>query len=294
MSELRGLVFIGAGQMAEAIVRGVLDAGLVTPDRVTMTDVRPQRLEQLRTLGIRGEAANRAAILHGDVVILAVKPQDVTSVLADIGPHVSADQLIVSIAAGVTIAAIEAGLADGFRRAAVRPSTFDVIRDDAEPNPPPRVPVVRVMPNTPCLVRAGMAAVARGTNASPEHEATVLRIFNATGKAVALPEKQLDAVTALSGSGPGFIAVVVEALIDGGVRAGLPRDVATTLAVQTTLGTAQLMSETGEHPARVKDMVTSPGGTTIAGIHAMERAGVRAAMIDAVVEAAERSRQLGS
>ena len=291
MSELRGLVFIGAGQMAEAIVRGVLDAGLVTPDRVTMTDVRPQRLEQLRTLGIRGEAANRDAILHGDVVILAVKPQDVTSVLADIGPHVGTNQLIVSIAAGVTIETLESGL----RQAA----SIGIMQnldpyDDDDPDHPPAVPVVRVMPNTPCLVRAGMAAVARGTHASPEHEATVLRIFNATGKAIALPEKQLDAVTALSGSGPGFIAIVVEALIDGGVRAGLPRDVATTLAVQTTLGTAQLMSETGEHPARVKDMVTSPGGTTIAGIHAMERAGVRAAMIDAVVEAAERSRQLGS
>ena len=269
MSELRGLVFIGAGQMAEAIVRGVLDAGLVTPDRVTMTDVRPQRLEQLRALGIRGEAANRAAVQHGDVIVLAVKPQDVTTVLADIGPHVTTDHLIVSIAAGVPIKTLEAGLE--------RP-----------------VPVVRVMPNTPCLVRAGMAAVARGTHASPEHEATVLSLFNATGKAVALPEKQLDAVTALSGSGPGYVAVLIEALIDGGVRVGLPRDVATTLAVQTTLGTAQLIAETGEHPARVKDMVTSPGGTTIAGIHAMERAGVRAALIDAVVEAAERSRQLGS
>ena len=269
MSELRGLVFIGAGQMAEAIVRGVLDAGLVTPDRVTMTDVRPQRLEQLRTLGIRGEATNQNAVVHGDVIVLAVKPQDVTTVLADIGPHVTSDQLIVSIAAGVPLKTLEGGLE--------RP-----------------VPVVRVMPNTPCLVRAGMAAVARGTHASPEHEATALSIFNATGKAVAVPEKQLDAVTALSGSGPGYIAVLIEALIDGGVRVGLPRDVATTLAVQTTLGTAQLMSETGEHPARVKDMVTSPGGTTIAGIHAMERAGVRAAMIDAVVEAAERSRQLGS
>ena len=294
MSELRGLVFIGAGQMAEAIVRGVLDAGLVTPDRVTMTDVRPQRLEQLRALGISGEASNRAAVAHGDVIVLAVKPQDVTTVLEDIGPHVTADHLVISIAAGVTIAALERGLADGFRRAAPRPSTFDIIRNDSEADPPPRVPVVRVMPNTPCLVRAGMAAVARGTHASPEHEATVLRIFNATGKAVALPEKQLDAVTALSGSGPGFIAVLIEALIDGGVRVGLPRDIATTLAVQTTLGTAQLISETGEHPARVKDMVTSPGGTTIAGIHAMERAGVRAAMIDAIVEATERSRQLGS
>ncbi len=269
MSELRGLIFIGAGAMAEAIVRGVVDAGLVTASQVTMTDVRPQRLEQLAAFGFRGERANRDALPHGDVIVLAVKPQDVGAVLADIGPHVTDDQLVVSIAAGVTIATLEAGLG--------RP-----------------VPVIRVMPNTPCLVGEGMAAVARGTHATADHEATVLRLFGAIGKAVALPEKQLDAVTALSGSGPGYVAVLIEAMIDGGVRVGLPRDVATTLAVQTTLGTAKMLSGTGEHPARLKDMVTSPGGTTIAGIHAMERAGVRAAMIDAIVEATERSRQLGA
>lgn len=284
MSDLTRLVFLGAGQMAEAIVRGVLDAGLVTPDRVTMTDVRPERLVQLAALGIHGERDNRDAVGEGGAIILAVKPQDVAVVLADIGPHVGAEHLLLSIAAGVPISTLESGLATGFRNQQAA----------SEITSPPLVPVIRVMPNTPALVRAGMAAIARGTHATPEHEATALRIFGAIGKAVALPEKLLDAVTALSGSGPGYIALVIEALIDGGVRVGLPRDIATTLAVQTTLGTAQMLSQTGEHPARLKDMVTSPGGTTIAGIHALERAGVRAALIDAVVEATERSRQLGS
>jgi pyrroline-5-carboxylate reductase len=270
MSERGGLVFIGAGQMAEAIVRGVLNAGLFAPDAITLTDVRPERLRHLGdALGVRGEASNRAAVARGDVVVLAVKPQDVETVLADIGPGLSERHLVVSIAAGVTIARLEAGLGKA-------------------------VPVVRVMPNTPCLVGEGMAAAARGTHATPEHEATVVRIFGAIGKAVALPEKQLDAVTALSGSGPGFVAVLIEAMIDGGVRVGLPRDVATTLAVQTTLGTARMLSDLGEHPARLKDMVTSPGGTTIAGVHALERGGARAALIDAIVEATERSRQLGA
>ena len=150
------------------------------------------------------------------------------------------------------------------------------------------------MPNTPCLVGQGMAAIARGKHATAEHEACVLSIFNATGKAVALPEKDLDAVTALSGSGPGYVAIVIEAMIDGGVRAGLARDVATTLAIQTVLGSAQMLSETGAHPAVLKDMVSSPGGTTIAGIHALEQGGLRAAFMDAIVAATERSRELGS
>ena len=158
---------------------------------------------------------------------------------------------------------------------------------------PGATPVIRVMPNTPALVRAGMAVLALGTPAGRRDEELVLRIFNAVGKAVTLPERALDAVTALSGSGPAFISMVVEALIDGGVRVGLPRDVATTLAVQTTLGTAEMLAQTGEHPARMKDMVTSPGGTAIAGVHALERGGLRLALIDAIVAATERSRELG-
>jgi pyrroline-5-carboxylate reductase len=142
-------------------------------------------------------------------------------------------------------------------------------------------------------VREGMAVLALGAHAGRRDEELVLRIFNAVGRAVTLSEPALDAVTALSGSGPAFISLVVEALIDAGVRVGLTRDVATTLAVQTTLGTARMLAETGEHPARLKEMVTSPGGTAIAGVHALERAGLRAALMDAVVAATERSRELG-
>ncbi|MCC6178519.1 MAG: pyrroline-5-carboxylate reductase [Chloroflexi bacterium] len=263
------LVFVGAGQMAEAIIRGVLDAGLLTPGQIVASDVRLDRLADLHErIGIGTEARNAAVPERGQVIVLAVKPQDVDAALAEIGPSTPPDRLVISIAAGVPLARLEA------------PFTRDV-------------PVIRVMPNTPCLVREGMAVLARGRYVTPAHEAVALRLFNATGKAVALPEKSLDAVTALSGSGPGYIAIVIEAMIDAGVRVGLPRDIATTLAIQTTLGTAAMLSQTGEHPARLKDMVTSPGGTTIAGIHALEKAGVRAAFMDAIVAATERSHELG-
>jgi pyrroline-5-carboxylate reductase len=270
MSEQWRLVFLGGGQMAEAIARGVIAAGLLQPEQIAASEVRAARREYLESkVGIRAFASNAEAIAWGDVILLAVKPQDTATVLAEIGGAVRADQVVVSIAAGVPLSKLEAP----FTKA---------------------VPVVRVMPNTPCLVGAGMAAIARGKHASQEHEARVLGIFNATGKAVIVAEKDLDAVTALSGSGPGYVAIMIEAMIDGGVRAGLARDIATTLAVQTVLGSAQMLSETGTHPAVLKDMVSSPGGTTIAGIHALEQGGLRAALMDAIVAATARSRELGS
>jgi pyrroline-5-carboxylate reductase len=269
MSDVPNLLFLGGGQMAEAIIRGVLDAGLVGAQQVMATDVRPERCEYLeRQVGIRTEASNRAAVPFGQIIFLTVKPQDLPTLLGEVGPLLGPEQLVVSIAAGVPLARIESAFAGA-------------------------TPVIRVMPNTPALVRAGMAVLALGAHAGRRDEELVLRIFNAVGKAVTLPERALDAVTALSGSGPAFISVVVEALIDGGVRVGLPRDVATTLAVQTTLGTAAMLAQTGEHPARMKDMVTSPGGTAIAGVHALERGGLRLALIDAIVAATERSRELG-
>jgi pyrroline-5-carboxylate reductase len=270
MSELPGLVFLGGGQMAEAIIRGVVAAGQIGADRVVASEIMAARREYLsEKVGIRAEANNLDAIALGDVIVLALKPQDIPTVLKEIGPKVRPDQLVVSIAAGVTLAKIEPAFAAP-------------------------VPVVRVMPNTPCLVGQGMAAVARGKYATDAHAEIVLRIFNATGKAITVPEYQLDAVTGLSGSGPGYVAVIIEAMADAGVRVGLARDVATMLAVQTVLGTAQLIAETGRHPAVVKDMVSSPAGTTIAGIHALEKAGIRAAIMDAIVAATDRSRELGS
>lgn len=270
MSETWRLVFLGGGQMAEAIARGVIAAGLLKPEQIAASEVRAARREYLESeVGIKAVASNAEAVTLGDVILLAVKPQDTATVLAEIGGQVREDQVVVSIAAGVPLSRLEAP----FTKA---------------------VPVVRVMPNTPCLVGAGMAAITRGTHATPEHEARVLGIFNATGKAVIVAEKDLDAVTALSGSGPGYVAIMIEAMIDGGVRAGLARDIATTLAVQTVLGSAQMLSETGTHPAVLKDMVSSPGGTTIAGIHALEQGGLRAALMDAIVAATARSRELGS
>jgi pyrroline-5-carboxylate reductase len=269
MSEQWRLVFLGGGQMAEAIARGVIAAGLLSADRIAASEIRADRRDYLeRSVGIRAVATNREAVGLGDVIILALKPQDIGAVLKEIDSDVREDQLVVSIAAGVPLSKL----------------SFS----------PRAVPVIRVMPNTPCLVGAGMAALAPGEHATQEHLARVLSIFNATGKALTVAEKDLDAVTALSGSGPGYVAVIVEALIDGGVRAGLARDVATTLAIQTVLGSAQLLLNTGTHPAVLKDMVSSPGGTTIAGIHALEQGGLRAALIDAIVAATERSRELGS
>jgi pyrroline-5-carboxylate reductase len=184
------------------------------------------------------------------------------------GPAPPADHLVISIAAGVTLNTLE-------RRLPHHPS------------------VIRVMPNTPALVQSGMAVLAPGTRATDNHEATALRLFGALGRAIVLPERHLDAVTALSGSGPAFLAVVAEALSDAGVRVGLPRDVAHLLAAQTMLGTARMLTETGMHPALLKEAVSSPGGTSIAGLHALERGGIRAVIMDAIVAATERSTELG-
>ncbi|MFN0073983.1 MAG: pyrroline-5-carboxylate reductase [Chloroflexota bacterium] len=269
MAELPSIVFLGAGQIAEAIIGGVLDSRLVSPSQITATDVRPDRLAELASsLGIRTSHSNTEAASHGEIVILTVKPQDVTRLLAEVGPVLGAEQLVVSVAAGVPIRTIQRSL----------------------PGP---TPVIRVMPNTPALVRAGMAVLALGEFARPRDEELATKIFSAVGQAVTLPEAYLNAVTGLSGSGPAFVALFIEALIEGGVRVGLARDVATTLAVQTTLGTAQMILETQKHPAILREMVSSPGGTTMAGVHALELGGLRGTVMNAIVAATERSRELG-
>jgi pyrroline-5-carboxylate reductase len=263
------IAFLGAGQMAEAFVRGLLRAELVAPTDVWVSDVRPGRAEQLaRDFGVNPATSNLAAVEHADLILLSVKPQDVPGLLDEIGADVRADHLVISIAAGVTLNTLDRRL-------------------------PHHPPVIRVMPNTPALVQTGMAVLAPGTRATDEHTATALRLFGALGRAIVLPERHLDAVTALSGSGPAFLAVVAEALSDAGVRVGLPRDVAHLLAAQTMLGTARMLTETGMHPALLKEAVTSPGGTSIAGLHALERGGIRAVIMDAIVAATERSTELG-
>lgn len=261
--------FIGAGRMATALARGLLDAGFSSSDSLVACDVDPAA--RLRFQELTGaQAAESADVVwdRSDVVVLAIKPQQMADVLADARSRVTGRHLVVSIAAGVPLRSIAAGLGDHVR-------------------------IVRVMPNTPCLVGAGAAGFATGGAATAADGELVERLFSTVGIAIPLPEKLLDAVTGLSGSGPAFVYEIIEALSDGGVRVGLPRDVATRLAAQTVLGAARMVLETAEHPAVLKDAVTSPGGTTIAGLHALERGGLRGVLIDAVVAATERSAELG-
>ncbi len=263
--------FIGAGNMSSALVRGLIRAGVATPERILASDPSAERREELRgELGIAVSADNLAVAAESDVVVLGVKPQ----ILPGLLPHLRAvarerSRLWVSVAAGTKTQAIEEGLGGGVR-------------------------VVRVMPNTPALVGAGAAAIARGSLATEDDVRLTSALFDAVGRTAVLDEVHLDAITGLSGSGPAFVLLVIEALSDGGVRAGLPRAVATSFAAQTVYGTAKLLLETGQHPAVLKDGVTSPGGTTITGLEELERLGVRGALIAAVQAATKRSRELGS
>jgi len=254
--------------MAEAMIRGLVRAE-VNPARLFASDIRPERLDYLSgELGIQRCETNREALKCGEVAIIAVKPQDAPTLLQDMQHAAHPGHLVISVAAGVRTSTIEAALPAG-------------------------VPVIRVMPNTPAFVLEGMAVVARGRHASAAHEEVAQRIFSCVGRVQSLPESKMDAVTALSGSGPGFVAIVIEALADGGVAAGLPRDTALELAAQTVLGTARLVLERGLHPGVLKDMVASPAGTTIAGIAELEDRGIRSAFIQAVVAATRRSEELG-
>jgi pyrroline-5-carboxylate reductase len=263
------LGFLGAGKMATALARGWLDAGLADASEILASDpVLPAREAFAAVTAARATPDNRDVVAGSDVLVLAVKPQSMAALLAEIRPVVTARHLTVSIAAGIGLKALADGLGADRR-------------------------LVRVMPNTPCLVGASAAGYSLGPNATPEDAALVDRLLNAVGRAFRLPEHLLDAVTGLSGSGPAFVYVMIEALSDGGVRVGLPRDVATALAAQTVLGAAKMVLETKEHPGVLKDQVTSPAGTTIAGLHALERGGLRAALIDAVEAATRRATELG-
>jgi len=260
------IAFLGGGVMAQAIARCLIQAGL-PPEHLTVADPAAGGRDAAAALGARTRAANRDAVPDATVVVLAVKPAVLPVVLAEVGPVVTPGQLVVSIAAGVRLARIEAFV--------------------------PGVPVVRVMPNAAIQVGAGAAALCRGSHATAEHAALVRELFSAGGLCEEVTEPQLDAVTGLSGSGPAYGCLLIEALADGGVRAGLPRAVAQRLAAQTLLGAARLVLETGEHPAVWKDRVATPGGTTIAGLAVLEEAGVRAALIRAVEAATDRAAELG-
>jgi pyrroline-5-carboxylate reductase len=255
--------------MATALARGWLAAGLVTGEHMVASDPLPQARQGFQAeTGLRAIESNCDVVVASDLLILAVKPQTMPALLAEIRPAVSKSHLLVSIAAGISLRQLADGLGSDRR-------------------------LVRVMPNTPCLVGASAAGYAPGEAATPQDVSLVDRLLNAVGRAFRLPEHLLDAVTGLSGSGPAFVYVMIEALSDGGVRMGLPRDVATALAAQTVFGAAKMVLETGAHPAVLKDMVASPGGTTIAGLQALELGGLRAALINAVEAATRRSAELG-
>jgi pyrroline-5-carboxylate reductase len=260
--------FLGGGNMGEALIRGIVKTGIVPPEELFVTDVRRDRLEELaRTYGLHTLSDNSLLVRRADVVILAVKPQILKAVLEEIAPA-TPGRLLVSVAAGVSTAEIRRHLPSGTR-------------------------LIRCMPNTPALVLEGATAIARGRDLVPGDLETAEEIFAAVGQVVVLDEEHMDAVTGLSGSGPAYIALVVEALADGGVKVGLDRKTAMMLATQTVLGSARLLLETGTHPGQLKDMVCSPGGTSIAGIHALEGGGLRKTLIDAVERATLRSRELG-
>jgi pyrroline-5-carboxylate reductase len=268
-ADVFALGFLGAGQMATALARGWLAAGLVTPDRIRASDpFAPARDAFTAETKSRASANNLEVVGISDLLILAVKPQNMPALLSEIRPHLTPKHLIVSIAAGVTLKQLADGLGAKCR-------------------------LIRVMPNTPCLVGASASGYAAGDAATDDDLKLVDHLLNAVGRAYRLPEHLLDAVTGLSGSGPAYVYVMIEALSDGGVRVGLPREVATALAAQTVLGAAQMVLKTQQHPAVLKDKVSSPGGTTIAGLHALERGRFRAAVIDAVVAATDRSKELG-
>ncbi len=260
------LSIIGGGVMAEAILSRLLAQQVFAANTVLVSEPRKERRNFLaQKYQVQVTAENQAAISAADILLLAIKPQVFDLVVADITPNTNST--IVSILAGVTIHKLEQAF--------------------------PQQPVIRAMPNTPATVGSGMTAIASGTQAQKQHLKQAKKIFNAVGEVVEVPESAMDAVTGLSGSGPAFVALAIEALADGGVASGLPRAIALQLAIQTVLGTATLVKDTGIHPAVLKDKVTSPGGTTIAGVAKLESAGFRSALIEAVKAATHRSQELG-
>ncbi|MDH4186365.1 MAG: pyrroline-5-carboxylate reductase [Nitrospira sp.] len=262
------IAFVGGGQMAEAMIGGLLGGRLCQAGAIWATDPAAERRDCLKEkFGIQVGASNREAVAWADVVVLAVKPQTLPAVLSELGSTLS-HVLVISIVAGVTIKAIGESLSGVMR-------------------------VVRAMPNTPALVREGMTALAMGHAVSEEDGRLVRTVFEAVGRVVSVEERLMDAVTGLSGSGPAYVFLAIEALADGGVKMGLPRQTAELLAAQTVLGAARLVLESGAHPAQLKDRVASPGGTTIAGLYQLEQGGLRATLMSAVEAATIRSKELG-
>ena len=260
--------FIGGGAMAEALVKGLLSQEVVAPSDIYISDHKQKRCDSLSAeYKVQASVGGQAFLSVVDVLFLAIKPQAADAAMQEVYQAVRKDTLIVSIVAGLTLPVLE--------------KYFTV------------QPVVRVMPNTPLAVGEGMSAFALGTNAGEADANCIQQLLSAAGKAVQVKENVMDAVTGLSGSGPAYAFLMIDALSDGGVAAGLPRQAAITLAAQTMLGAARMVLETGQHPDILRDQVTSPAGTTIAGVRVMEQQGVRGALIDAVLAATEKSKAMG-
>jgi pyrroline-5-carboxylate reductase len=263
------LVFIGAGNMGEALIKGLLKAQAVPASNIIATARRAERAQELaQRYGITTTLQNAQATQQADVLIIAVKPQILTPTLQALKTSIQPHTLVISVAAGVPLSVLQNLVPQG-------------------------TAVYRAMPNTPAVVRAGATAVAAGAHTTPEHAACVHAIFEAVGMVTEVDEPLLNAVTGLSGSGPAYVFMIIDALADAGVKVGLPRYKALALASHTVLGSAQLLIETGQHPGVLKDQVTSPGGTAIAGLHTLEEGGLRTTLINAVVAATQRSAELG-
>ncbi len=264
------IAIIGGGNMGEALAGGMVKAGHASRERIVLAEPLEARREHLKSDGYRVVDNGPDAVRGAGTVLFAVKPQDLGSALAQLDGEVSvADHLLVSIVAGVPTTRYTKAFGEAAR-------------------------VIRVMPNTPALVATGAAGVCAGGAATAEDLAAAVKMLESVGRAVEVPESLMDAVTGLSGSGPAYVFQFIEALADGGVCSGLPRDKAMMLAAQTVMGSAKMVLDLNEHPGRLKDMVASPGGTTIAGLHAREKGGLRAAVIDAVMAASKRSKELGA
>lgn len=268
MIDERHIAILGGGKLGEALVSGIVSSGFRAAGEVVVTDVRDTRLAELaKRYGVQTSSSNADAIATAGVVVVAVKPQDFPSLFGEIGLLLTPDQTVLSVAAGMTTAGIEATIAAG-------------------------VPVVRAMPNLPATVHEGMAGVCAGAHASEASLAAAEAVLRSVGSVVRVPEKHMDAVTALSGSGPAYFALLAESMIEAGLLLGLSREIATELVVQTMLGTATLLRDEKMHPVELREMVTSPGGTTIRAIRELEVAGVRAAFFNAIQAAMDRSHEL--
>ena len=273
MLKSKKIGFLGGGNMADAIIKGLVSASFIETKNIMASDISLPRLEHLRrNYKIKTTRDNREVVAKSDIIVLAVKPQVFKKVLKEIQDLASTGKLFISVAAGVPLSVMEEILFGAQKK---------------------RVGVVRTMPNTPSLVLEGVTAISSGTHVTKTDTQIVHRIFEAIGRTVDVDEDQLDAVTGLSGSGPAYIFMIIEALSDAGVKMGLSREVSNALTIQTVLGSAKLAQESGKHPGELKDMVTSPGGTTISGVHTLEAGGIRTSLMDAVEIATQRSMELG-